>query len=466
MATPEQPLAALLRRVDALEARCVAYEATIAERAAVIERQAAEIAELKRRLGLTSRNSSKPPSTDAPGAPARSLRKPSGRRRGGQPGHPPAGLAFAEAPDAIREHRPRACARCGEGLAAGPLALASRHQVTDVPADIRAHVTEHRVYAAACPGCGHVTRAARPAHLPACRTSYGPRVEALVAYLSARHYVPVARLAELLADVLGTAPAAGTVHAMIHRAARRMTGTVARIKAAVAEAAVVGSDETPIREGGRRAEAWVWQTTDAVYMARGPGRGSAVHEREFPGGFPAATLVSDRLAAQLNTPSAAGQVCLAHLMRRCLGLDEAAGASFWPAELLETLTDVSRAGARGRVAGEAERARLSQSVDKLLSDGGGAATAAEVSTRTALRRVRDRLLVCLGRADVPPDNNASERAIRNLKVKLKVSGQWGGERGTASYLALRSVIETAIRRGVQPLTALVDPTSLELQHAS
>ena len=263
----------------------------------------------------------------------RSLRERSGKSPGAQPGHPPASLKFVDAPDAVVEHRPRACAACGEGLAARPdegEVTPVRHQAFDVP-PVRVHVTEHRMLARRC-ACAHVTRAAKPAGLPArCRTSYGPGVEALVAYSSVRHYLPVARLAELLADVLGTPIASGTVAAMLARSAHALASTLTRLRGAIAgQCGAVGSDETPIREGGERRHAWVWHTEHLAYLARGPGRGSDVHRREFPDGLPNATLVTDRLAAQLAaqlaTPSASKQVCIPHLQRTVRGLSEAPGA--------------------------------------------------------------------------------------------------------------------------------------------
>ena len=75
----------------------------------------ARITELERRLGLNSSNSGKPPSSDGLAKPARvsSLRRVSGKKPGGQPGHPGETLRAVETPDATIDHYPPACAACG-----------------------------------------------------------------------------------------------------------------------------------------------------------------------------------------------------------------------------------------------------------------------------------------------------------------------------------------------------------------
>ena len=59
----------------------------LAEKDAVIAQLRAELAALKEAFAKSSRNSSKPPSSDGPGAKARPKKSPSGRKAGGQPGH-------------------------------------------------------------------------------------------------------------------------------------------------------------------------------------------------------------------------------------------------------------------------------------------------------------------------------------------------------------------------------------------
>jgi len=106
---------------------------------------ATELANMRERIGRSSRNSSKPPSSDGPGFKPPERRKGSGRKRGGQPGHPGAGpeLLPMERVDEVVEHHPDACRRCGmllQGEDPAPL----RHQVIEIP-PITPVVIEHRL---------------------------------------------------------------------------------------------------------------------------------------------------------------------------------------------------------------------------------------------------------------------------------------------------------------------------------
>jgi transposase len=74
---------------------------------------ASELANLREQIGRSSRNSSKPPSSDGPGFKPPERRQGSGRKRGGQPGHPGSGpeLLPIERVDEVVEHHPDACRR-------------------------------------------------------------------------------------------------------------------------------------------------------------------------------------------------------------------------------------------------------------------------------------------------------------------------------------------------------------------
>src|SRR4051794_38657623 len=154
----------------------------IAQLQARIAEQDAEIAELKRQLAASSRNSSQPPSSDGLDKPApKSLRGRSGRKPGGQPGRAGRTLRQVAVPDAVVVHEPGACAGCGSTLTAdGPPARVIRRQVFDIPT-ITVRVVEHRLVSRRC-GCGALTCAAGPAGVTA-PVSYGPSAAAIAVYL-------------------------------------------------------------------------------------------------------------------------------------------------------------------------------------------------------------------------------------------------------------------------------------------
>ena len=67
------------------------------------------------------------------------------------------------------------------------------------------------------------------------------------------------------------------------------------------------------------------------------------------------------------------------------------------------------------------------------------------------------MLTFLRYSDVPPDNNGSERAIRAAKVKQKVSTMFKSEQGMQIFARLRSIVDTGIKRGLNPLDVLAQP---------
>src|SRR6266508_728340 len=167
-------------------------EATVAVQAVVIDQLraanarlvaantalAARVAELERRLGKDSSNSSRPPSQDGLGKPPapRRERRGGGRAPGKQPGAPGAHLAQVPEPDAVVWHRPERCGGCGGDLTLAPVTGVEARQVVDLP-EVRLWTTEHRAERRQC-GCGEVSAGvfAAQARAAAC---YGPGVRGL-----------------------------------------------------------------------------------------------------------------------------------------------------------------------------------------------------------------------------------------------------------------------------------------------
>ena len=168
-----------------------------------IEQLEAEVAELRRQLGQNSRNSSKPPSSDSPFTkPApKSLRRRSGRKPGGQPGHPGSTLAMVDNPNERRRHEPGPCTGCGASLADAPEVGMERRQVFDLP-PMTVQVIEHQLIARRC-DCGTTSCGAAPEGVSA-PVQYGPRITAIVLYLYVGQFLSKKRTAQALAELFGT----------------------------------------------------------------------------------------------------------------------------------------------------------------------------------------------------------------------------------------------------------------------
>lgn len=160
---------------------------------------ATELASLRERIERSSRNSSKPPERW----------KGSGRKRGGQPGHPGSGpeLLPIERVDEVVEHHPNPCRRCGT-LLQGEDPDPWRHQVIEIP-PIAPVVIEHRLHPLVCPCCSTSTCATLPAEVEA--SPYCPRLSALVGLLGCAFPLSFSKTQALLDQLLGVEISRGAI---------------------------------------------------------------------------------------------------------------------------------------------------------------------------------------------------------------------------------------------------------------
>src|SRR6202162_1833049 len=233
------------------------------------------LAELERRLGLNSSNSAQPPSSAGLKKPPRvsSLREPSGKKTGGQRGHPGETLRRVETPDATIDHYPVACAVCGELLSA---AMATGHvarQVFDLPEPRPLIITEHRVHSCRCAACGRQTRGAFPDGVTA-PVQYGTRIGAFVLYLLHYQLLPEKRLAALMADLFGVKLVTATIARISQDCAVRFQGFADELRDLVAAAPVKHMDETGFRIGGKTQWLHIASTVWLTFYRTSPTRGS------------------------------------------------------------------------------------------------------------------------------------------------------------------------------------------------
>ena len=169
----------------------------------------AEVRRLRDSAAQNSRNSSRPSSTDRPEQPKpKSLRKKSGRKSGGQPGHPGRTLQFSDTPQHLEIHPLLECP-CGEDLSRQPALDFQRRQVFDLPA-LELECTEHRAQIKDCPCCQQTCTAPFPADVQA-PVQYGKNFRALLAYLYDVQEGASLRIGEMCGEMFGYAVSEATL---------------------------------------------------------------------------------------------------------------------------------------------------------------------------------------------------------------------------------------------------------------
>ena len=452
----------------------VEQAATIARLQQRIVELEAEVGDLKRRLAQNSRNSSRPPSSDGLSKPPikKSLRRPSGRKPGGQPGHEGGHLAAVADPDEILTHSSACCAGCGRGLAGMPVESSERRQVFDLP-EIRVRVVEHVLERRRC-GCGQLTGGSFPAGVCA-PTQYGPRVRALAMYLIARQHLPYERTAELFADWLGAPISTGTLAAYLARGAEDLQEFLDEVHRQLISAPVAFFDETGARVDGRLR--WLHaSSTDTLTLY-------ALHDKRGQEGIDHAGVlprfrgiaVHDGLKAYRRYTDAAHALCNAHHLRELQAAIEQDpdGAQSWARQMDRLLRDLQRAVVTATDDGHdqldiLQLAGYRAAYEQIIATGyrenplntirtGKRGFIAQAPTRNLLCRLdehREDVLRFAHDFRVPFDNNLVERDIRMVKLQQKISGCWRTSTGADQFLALRAYLSTARKQGRHVLDAL------------
>jgi transposase len=458
-------------RIAQLEAENVAKERCIAHLREQVAALEAQVQHLLRRVAKDSHNSSKPPSSDGLSRRPHRQRVRSGRKPGGQPGHPGQTLAQVAVPDIQVSHRPDVCSACQCPLEAGAGLVVERRQVQDVP-PLKLIVTEHQVEAVRCPRCQHVTRGTFPPEVSA-PAQYGQGVRALAVYLNQYQLVPEARTCETMTDLLGCSLSDGTVARWVQEAAERLEPTVARIADLVAASRMQHADETGVRITGQlhwlHVNSTRWLTHLAWHRQRGQRaletigiwprfRGWAIHDRW----------------ASYDHYGCLHSLCKAHLLRDLTFLAEEAGQA-WAAELKGLLTDLHAAVSEWQEQGvrrlpSPEREDWLAQYFQLLAQGYAAqappapACASKRRGRRKQSPARNLLDALLQRAEqvlafvedgtVPFTNNQAEQDLRMAKVQQKISGTFRSTAGATAFCRIRSYVSTMRKQGHAILPAL------------
>jgi transposase len=465
-------LCALSRELDQVKAEVAALTAENAALRRDCQSLRDQVQALEEKAATDSHNSSKPPSSDGLSKPKpKSLRPPSTRPTGGQPGHPGQTLRRVEKPDHTVRHPVERCSGCGRSLADQAPDRVERRQVFDLP-EPNLEVTEHQADVKTC-ACGCVTRAAFPPEVTA-PVQYGLRVRSVAVYLKEYQLLPFDRLTEILRDLFACDTfSEGTLANLSAACSQRLEPVEAIIRAQVGAAAVAGFDETGVRATGSLH--WLhtvstrWLTWYFAHTRRGREaldaadilpdfRGRAVHD------FWSAYLTYD----------CAHAFCNAHLLRELIFLWEEQGQT-WAQTMLDHLLAIKTAVDTARQAGQS--ALPAADLDRFhtryrqIVDAGAAQNPVPESSAGPTRRGRrkqskarnlldrfrahpDGILAFMRDFSVPFDNNLSERDLRMMKLRQKISGTFRSVDALVDFCRIRGYVSTARKNGLNALDAL------------
>jgi transposase len=456
--------------VDARDEEIAELRRIVASQQSIIARLEGRVAELEAKLRQNSSNSGKPPSSDAP--PDRAARpkpKPSGKSRGGQPGHKgyKRELLGREQVTATVDHFPTACEGCGHGLPPKPCAKPLVHQVVEVPV-LKPDVTEHRLHDGACGRCGQVTRAKLPEGVP--RGMCGPRLIALIGLLTGAYHVSRRQAVSLLADVLGVRIALGTLSESEQRLGDALATPVEDALQYACGEPVKHVDATGWRQAGQPRSLWTIATTVITVFAV-----TLNGSREHLLGLLAAArgiLVSDRAPQFAFWAMRRRQICWAHLLRKFAAFSEDKNPEV--AKLGEHLLLFSHAlfhqwhrvrdGTLPRAAFRRDALAIRTCVENLLQRGVDLRCRGVSGSCANILEHRQALWTFVDKPGVEPTNNHGEQELRGVVLWRKKSFGSQSDRGTRFAERVMTAVHTLRKQQRNVLSFLTAAVDAALQN--
>ena len=427
----------------------------------------AEVERLHDVHAQNSSNSSRPPSTDRERPKPQSLRQKSGRKSGGQPGHPGRTLQFCDQPQHTQIHPLLECP-CGEDLSPVAAIDFERRQVFDLP-PLKLECTEHRAQIKECPGCHEISTALFPPDVNA-PVQYGKNFRSLLAYFYDAQLGASRRIRQMCEEMFGYAVSEGTLQSARQEQYQALAPFEERLKAILPEEPVLHVDETslPINQ----LQHWLHVictpllTFFSVQLLRGKEAINAI------GIIPQFTgwLMHDFLSSYLGFANCLHTFCKSHLMRELVFLFEQHRQS-WAQDLhqlfLEMLRYVQRQKARDAPPRRAAYQRWQQRYRQILRAGRLAnprspqqktgqcrKQSKEQNLLDRLEGYDDSILAFLWAWELPFTNNEAERDFRFMKTRIKISGCFRTLEGAQRHARIRSYIGTLRKQGLPVLEYL------------
>jgi len=435
---------------------------------ATIEKMKMHIKKLLARLKKDSTSSSKPPSTDVFHKPKpQNLREKSGKKPGGQLGHPGHGLKLFADPDTVIEKKVEVCDECGHSIINNQAFEAK--QKIDI--EIRTIVTEERVYEGVCSHCGKKVRGQFDKGFinP---TQYGDNIKATVALLSEHGCVSVNKTAEIINSLSGgrLALSWGTIVNMQRELSKKLEDTINVIRTGLIAGNILCADETGCRVNGGLSWIQVFCNDRFVLFGLNSKRGD-VDEQFGILTFFLGILIHDHFVSYYQFENVSHAECNGHILRYLKGLIE-----IFKHDWLKNMSTLLKSACHRKnelvAAGATQMpiedvAWFTSEYDRILEEGQQEyATATKgdknmesyhVDERrllTRLKEYKEEHLRFLIDFQIPFTNNMAERDVRKFKNKVKVSGCFRSAEGAEIYARIASVITTLKKQKINVFNGL------------
>lgn len=419
------------------------------------------VRDLEARLNQNSSNSSRPPSSDPPWVSPKQKR-PKGRKRGAQPGHPGhfRCVVPSDRVDHVVPHVPMNCKRCEQSLRAEDVVgKPFRHQVIELP-EAPAQVYEHQLFKARCPSCRASTRAQLPTHVP--QGNFGPRLQSFVALMTGRYRLSRREVQAVMQDVHGVSLSLGSVAAIEKNVSSALAWVSSELAETIQQQPVVNVDETGWREV--HSKAWLWvAASPQIVVYRIARRRNAEAAKDLLGANFSGWLCSDRFSAYKVYPMEKRQICHAHLTRDFQKIEDRGGCTAtvgtWGLREEKRLFDLHDKRQQGEISQTdyvKQMRMLKARMARLLLRGEHGDDQKVAGTCANIRKHWPALWPFAEIQGVEPTNNTSEQALR--KGVLWRKGSFGTQSDSGSRFAERilTVAETCRRQGRHLFTFLID----------
>ncbi len=410
-----------------------------------------QVAELQRRLGLNSSNSSKPPSSDGfKKHPPQSLRKKGEKKSGGQPGHKGETLKQVSAPDHVERYPLDICPGCLSDLKLRPVESVQKRQVFDIP-EPKIEVTEHQAEVKTCT-CGQRSVAAFPSEVTA-PVQYGPRIKTLATYFNYTQLVPEDRVAQVFEDVFSLHIAPATIVKFGSNLATTLTPWKLDIEAQLAASHVKHLDETGLRIEKKTQWLHVMSNEYATIYRVSVKRGEMFQNL-------AGTIVHDCFTSYYALVALLHALCNAHILRELKAISQFEKEE-WAGRMATLLCFANKKRDKeeqvNRVYDDivAKGLTYHESLEPLKQ--GKRGRKKRRVGHNLLIRLRDRkddILRFLSDPMVAFTNNLAEQDLRMMKVKMKISGGFRSSKGAENFATIRSFISTCRKQNINIFQAI------------